>query len=100
MKTTEKQINWKASKADYKQIAALADRAVKLAEKHGVDYIDYSTAQMDLLACHCNGMPLDLDKLASADDFNFAHDVFGIARHINRETGKIERFFVPRCSRH
>lgn len=95
-----KQINWKASKAEYKQINAIVDRAVKLAERHGVDYTDRSTVQMDLLACHLNGMPLDLDKLASADDFNFAHDVFGIAEHINRETGQIERFFVPRCHKH
>jgi hypothetical protein len=43
-------------------------------------------------------MPLDLDKLLTADDFNFSHDVFGIARHINRRTGEIEDFFVPRCA--
>lgn len=58
---------------------------------HGYDAI---TCDMDITACHANGNPLDLH----ADDFNFTHDVCGIARHINRDTGKLENFFVPRMS--
>lgn len=91
-------IKWSNSKSDIKKIAKLAARAVEMAKKSGNDNYSFQTAVMDLEACHCNGMPLDLDKLASADDFNFAHDVFGIARHIDRETGKIGDCFVPRCA--
>lgn len=53
---------------------------------------------MDVTACHANGCPLDLEKLLHADAFNFSHDVFGIARYINRNTGKLENCFVPRCA--
>lgn len=90
-------ISFKVSKTDFAKINAIADRAVAMAVAYDVDYTK-SDALMDVTACHANGMPLDLDKLAGADEFNFAHDVFGIRRHINRETGVIEDCFVPRCS--
>lgn len=51
---------------------------------------------MNLSACHASGNPLRLSDLLQADDFNFAHDIFGIDRHINRATGKLENFFSPR----
>jgi hypothetical protein len=51
---------------------------------------------MDITACHLNGCPLRLGELLGADDANFAHDVFGIRRHLNRETGKLEDCFCPR----
>lgn len=34
--------------------------------------------------------------LAKADDFNFAHDVFGIMRHYDERTGKLTGGFSPR----
>ena len=62
--------------------------------------IDYKAmdCDMDITACHANGNPLRLAELLSADDFNFCHDVLGIRRHINRETGQLENCFVPRFS--
>jgi len=56
---------------------------------------------MDLLAADGeNGNePIDLDALANADDFNFAHDAYGISRYINRETGKLTQHFLPRYAR-
>lgn len=91
-------ISFKCSKADAEKINTLADRAVRSATQAGIAYKKMD-ASMDLTACHCNGMPLDLDKLAGFDDFNFEHDVFGIRRHINRETGEIGDCFVPRSAR-
>lgn len=78
-------------------IQDIARRAVSLANKHGVPY-SMMDANMDIAAAHCNGSPLLLVSLRDADDFNFAHDVFGIRRHINRDTGKLENCFVPRFS--
>lgn len=52
---------------------------------------------MNLVACHANGTPLDFERLARFDAFNFAHDVFGIDRHIDRDTGKLSNCFLPRC---
>lgn len=88
-------IKWTASKFESEIINRIADRAVSMAEKLGVNY-EKMTAYMDIEACHCNGMPLDLARLEAADDGNFGHDVFGIRRHINRSTGQIENCFVPR----
>ena len=53
---------------------------------------------MDISAANgVNGNdPIDLDRLLAADDFNFAHDVFGISRHMDRETGLLGNFFSPR----
>lgn len=50
---------------------------------------------MDLENAH-KDVGLALDKLLEADDLNFAHDVMGIQKHMNRSTGKLEDFFVPR----
>ena len=36
------------------------------------------------------------EELAEADDFNLAHDVFGIHRHIDEATGELRDCFVPR----
>ena len=78
-------------------IEAIARRAVLMAHKAGIDY-DFQSACMDITATHCSGCPLRLGELLSADDFNFGHDVLGIYRHLNRDTGKLERFFRPRFS--
>lgn len=53
---------------------------------------------MDIAACHLK-CPLDLFRLLSTDDENFSHDVFGIRRHINRETGELGDCFLPRFAK-
>lgn len=80
-------ISFNVDKADFELIDRIAARAVRMARKAGVDY-SLQDARMDLAACHANGNPLWLGRLAEADDFNFSHDVFGIRRHLDRETGK------------
>ena len=52
--------------------------------------------QMDLIACHANGCPLDLKKLAEFDTFNLMHDVIGIMNHIDRKNGSLSDHFLPR----
>lgn len=92
-----KMIKFNCSRPEAELIIAIAKRAVAMANSYDLEY-KMLEADMDITACHCNGNPLDLLKLLEADDFNFAHDVFGIRRHINRTTGKLEDCFVPRCS--
>jgi len=53
---------------------------------------------MDLAAVH-HRTPLNLEALAVASDFELAHDVGGIRRHLNRRTGELEDCFVPRFLR-
>lgn len=81
--------------ADHKLVTKIVERAVraKLIEKQ-----DTMDVQMDLIACHANGTPLKLEALLDAPDFDFAHDVYGISRHISRTTGVIGDCFLPRCA--
>lgn len=90
-------ISFTVSDDDMDLIHQITSRAVKL----GLINRNYSkmTCNMDLTAAHANGNPLRLANLLAADDFNFMHDVCGIARHLNRDTGKLENFFSPRFSR-
>ena len=81
-------------------IARIAERARKLDRQHnGRDARSLQHHRMNITACHANGNPLRLEALLEADDFNFAHDVFGIDRHIDRDTGHMMNFFRPRYSR-
>lgn len=90
-------IKFNTTNSDAYVIALIARQAVNLAEKHNGKYL-FSDAEMDITACHANGCVLKLTELYGADDFNFGHDVFGIRRHLNRETGKLENYFSPRFS--
>jgi hypothetical protein len=54
------------------------------------------SVQMDLEACHTCGCPLDLQRPLAADQANLMHDIGGIRRHINRDTGMLQDCFVPR----
>lgn len=88
-------INFAIPRSARKPLKQIVDRVLGLL---GPD-ADRLSITMDLCACHANGCPLDFERLASADDFNLLHDVGGINRHINRDTGKIEGFFRPRFAR-
>lgn len=90
-------INFKTTEKERKTIDLIVERTLQIAKRHGGVY-DIQDCRMDITACHCNGCPLDLGKLLNADDFNFAHDVFGIRDHIDRRTGKMTGYFLPRCS--
>jgi hypothetical protein len=54
---------------------------------------------MDFMCMGANGNPaIDVDRLMKVSDVDFAHDVMGVYRHLNRNTGILEDNFVPRCS--
>jgi hypothetical protein len=91
-------ISFSVSHSDAPIIRAIADRAVWLARKNGVRYRRMD-ACMDITACHANDVPLRLAELLAADDFNFAHDIFGILQHLDRRTGKLGGCFLPRFAR-
>ena len=81
-----------------KVIREIALRARALEAKHGGKSRPELDWNMDITATHANGNPLRLADLLKADDFNFMHDVFGICRHLSRETGKLGDCFRPRFS--
>jgi hypothetical protein len=95
MRKEGKMVNFKASKADASDIHNIALRASRT--EIGFDY-SLNNIQMDITATHANGNPLKLNEFLNADDENFAHDIFGIRRHLNRNTGQLENCFLPRYS--
>lgn len=89
-------VSFDVGKEDAHIISKIVTRGLQMAKEAGNPIRNKMSVHMDITACHANGCPLKLQKLLDADDFNFAHDFFGIRRHISRETGKLEGFFLPR----
>lgn len=92
-------LSFKTTPEDFAILRQIAARADELAqglrvhhERTRVDWL------MDLTTTHANGCPLDLPKLLAAEGYAFSHDVFGIARHLDRETGELGECFIPRCA--
>lgn len=90
-------VSFSVSPSERKIIAKIAARAVRMAKKDDVPY-EQLGAVMDITACHANGNPLRLQELLDADDVNFAHDVYGIRRFMDRTNGKLLNHFSPRYS--
>lgn len=97
LKPDPRWVSFKTSDQDYLLIAKIAKRAVLLGMKLEVE-VDCTEISMDITACHANGNPLRLADLLKADNGNFGHDVFGIRRFLDRETGKLTGCFLPRFS--
>lgn len=91
-------VHFDVSDDENKAIKAIADRGVVMAIEERIDYGRIEIA-MDVTAVHANGCPLRLLALLRATDFDFAHDIFGIRRHLNRTTGQLEDGFTPRLAR-
>lgn len=91
-------INWTVSKTEHALIADIADRTTAMAQRNNINY-DRITVEMDITAVHANGCPLRLEELLSAEPFDFSHDVFGIRKNLNRETGELEHCFLPRFAK-
>jgi hypothetical protein len=93
--TKTHEVSFKASAADLLTARKIARRARNLYLDAKIDR-DAIDIQMDLIATHANGCPMDFDQLLAADDFNLMHDVGGIDRHLDRETGELTNCFRPR----
>lgn len=89
-------INWeKATKEEYELFKQIADREVK----EGICYsTDRMSILMDIEAAHAT-YPLKLKELLNAPVVDFAHDIYGIAANLNRNTGELENYFIPRYAK-
>lgn len=99
-------ISFAVSEADLAAIELVADRtqALEAEYRYPRQRRKRQSIMMDLCAVQNSSTPLDLDRLLAADDFNFAHDVFGIERHLDRSEasptgGELLDCFLPRCAR-
>ena len=89
-------VRFNVTEEDHRLIIRIAKRYLNIM-RGSVEGIQEVT--MDLMAVHCNGNPLDLQGLLDANDMDLTHDIGGIRRHLDRRTGKLVDFFVPRYTR-
>jgi hypothetical protein len=88
-------VNFEVSREDLELIDAIVARVVEIPELLGE--ATSMQVRMDIVAVHANGCPLRLRELLKAPLFHFAHDIAGISRFLDRETGKIpDDRFTPR----
>jgi len=88
-------LNWNVSKSDHDLIERIVERAIA---GHKFPASEELTLMMDLTALQANGTPLRLRDLLDFPAFDFTHDIYGIVRHIDRNTGQLGGCFVPRCA--
>lgn len=87
-------INWNCTKEETLLIGKIADRAIEMGLNR-----DKLEVLMDVTAVHINDCKLDLHRFLETDDFNFAHDITGIRRHIDTRNGKLKGCFLPRFAK-
>jgi hypothetical protein len=92
-------ISFKIGRDAANTVRKIIDRAADMSERVTGKKLNKNELRdwtMDIIACHANAFPLDLDRMLAADDCNFGHDVFGIPCHLDRTTGLLMNCFVPR----
>lgn len=82
----------KLTDQDHARLSDILDRASQMFPD-----LDRLSLMMDMKACHTH-CPLDFARLLTADDVTFGHDIGGIMRHMDRETGHLGGCFVPRTA--
>lgn len=90
-------VKFKAKKDDQYLIMLIMER-VQTIDGWVYGGLDLMDLEMTIYATHLNGCPLDLQKLLDSEPFDFAHDILGMIRHINKDNGSLNNFFVPRCA--
>ena len=80
-----------SGKSEFELIVKIVERA----ERSGFGSGDRSTRLLDVEFAH-KQFNMCLQMWLDADDENFAHDFCGIQNHMNRETCRVEDFFLPR----
>lgn len=81
-------------KEEFLTIVKICERA----EKMNINKGDRFTMIMDLDNTN-QSIGLKLNELLNACDIDFVHDITGIQSNINRETGKLENYFLPRYAK-
>jgi hypothetical protein len=88
----------KLKREEFDLIDEIVTRALDIAND-----ADVKIKKIDLIlsisACHLVACPLDLYRLFVSDVENFTHDVFGIHRHLNRESLQMNDCFSPRFAK-
>lgn len=88
-------ISFRTTKSEFNIITQISRRGEYLYKALGDEKPGWNLI-MDVTACHANGCRLHLVQFLNGNELDFAHDIVGIYKHLNRKTGKLEDCFVPR----
>jgi hypothetical protein len=80
-------------------IRAIAKRAIEQIQALVVKGFCRIDIQNDLTLCHCNGTPLRLEALHTANDIDFAREILGLHCHLDRRRGQLVGY-EPRFAQH
>ena len=80
-----------------KQCQRIAEKTNGVLHLCGVEKADETAIAMDIAAVFLVDN-INLDKLESFDAFNLLHDINGIRKNLDRETGILKGNFLPRCA--
>ena len=96
-----KKVRFDSTVEELALIRRCVDRYKKLKEGIGQEIVGgwELDVTMTLDAVNSNGTPIDFQKLLTAYDFSFVHDMDGMEKHIDKNTGKLTGFFLPRSAR-
>jgi len=95
-------MNWNCTSEEIELIDKIVTRYINMTASgedkhlHSNDTLHHT---MNVEASHCNGCELDLQSLLDSSDRDFRHDMRGIDQNINRKTGELMNYFVPRCAK-
>ncbi|MFT8646522.1 hypothetical protein [Gluconacetobacter sp.] len=96
-------VRFDISDEDADLVSRIADRLVDALVSQGIKKASWTVfhleTRMDLTAAHANGCPMDFDLLLNTDKTTLMHDVGGISRHLDRDTGTLTGNFRPRTAR-
>ncbi len=82
------------SKSELKLISKISKRAILELNFYNNQYVDL---MMDIECAHID-CPMNLHTFINFDQENFAHDIYGIRKHLDRNTKELTDCFVPRCA--
>ena len=89
-------VNFGMTKEELLLVKQIAERLI--ADLPDMEY-NRQELVMDFDAAYTSSGPFNLTRLLESPDTDFLHDVYGIRRHIDRETGELTGCFMPRCGR-
>jgi len=87
-----------ADKTDQKLIQEIATKARRMAIVKNKLYPEQATLIEDLTKAHAR-IGLDLPKMLNCGASTLAHDVCGIYRNIDHDTGDLRDGVLPKCAK-
>lgn len=88
-------LNWHVSGDELLMVDQCVERFHRICREHKKELAIVET-MMDIIICHTQNYKLNFTALLLTSDGDFANDIIGIIKHIDRSTGKLQNGFIPR----